>query len=208
MALAKWTEQTLAEHTAACTERIMAAWHARPAWSERGASWYLDYRAELDAGRPANVTLDVACAIVGLSSINTGPERGMTWTLATLHGASGGHVPTAVLRAVPIMQRAATLTFEEARELAVPFDPKGSRKVRSFACNVRTGGAPCQCEHGACVTVDRWANRIATGDDDAGVPKGAEYDAVAAAYRLAAERIGIAPAILQAILWVAVAERE
>jgi hypothetical protein len=94
--------------------------------------------------------------------------------------------------------------FDTLRDIACP-ETSPSRKVRSFGCNVRTAGEPC--EHGtACVTIDRWAHYVATDGERKDVPSGPLYERIADAYRQVAAERGIAPAILQAIVWVTVAE--
>lgn len=66
-------------------------------------------------------------------------------------------------------------------------------KVTRFACNL--GG--CQ----TCVTLDVWAARAA-GWDESSIGRESNYVKLEAAYRSAAARLGISPAVLQATLWV------
>jgi hypothetical protein len=59
------------------------------------------------------------------------------------------------------------------------------------------------------VTIDMWAFRAACGDlaiEKYLARKGA-YETVAEAYRIAAKKFGIAPAQMQAIVWVAIRGR-
>ncbi len=87
---------------------------------------------------------------------------------------------------------------------------KNNFKIRSFTCNVQN-----DCKHDIhCVTVDRWAQRIASnfidcnskckrGKHNCGyVPTGNEYHAIAACYRKVAIEFNEAPHITQAITWV------
>lgn len=66
-------------------------------------------------------------------------------------------------------------------------------KVRSFARNLSG-------DYDA-VTVDRWAHRVATNGAESSVPTGKRYEAIAAAYRIAAAQRGVTPAAMQAITW-------
>lgn len=170
---------------------------------ERGADWYRDYAERLARhASDSGVNFDIACAIVGVSSINTRPEPGLRWTSEVMRGRTGGHLPLVCERAATILQTATD--FETAREIACP-STSPSRKVRSFTCNVRTGGQTC--DHDVpCVTIDRWAHFIATDGTRKDVPSGRMYDRVADAYRTVAAELGIPVAILQAVLWVTVAE--
>ena len=181
---------------------IRAAYLATDGRESRGHDWYRSYAQRLRrAAREAGATFGQACGLIGVSSINTNPTQGINWAIATMNGATGGHLPLVVTRGAAILTAA---TFEAARDLACPAT-SDARKVRNFACNVHTYGKVCRHDV-PCVTIDRWANRIATGNPKAGVPKGKAYDAVADAYRMVAAEFGLAPATLQAILWVTVAE--
>jgi len=187
---------------AAVAAVVAAVRSATSEQTERGTVWYADYgRRVRRAAREAGVPFAAACAIIGVSSINTRPEPGLRWAVATMAGHVGGHLPLAVSRAAAILaERGAP--FDRLRDIACPATSP-SRKVRSFACNVRTGGR--ECRHAVpCVTIDRWANFIATGRKD--VPSGPAYERVAAAYREAAAILGLPVAIVQAIAWVTVAE--
>lgn len=176
---------------------------ATPAQHERGAAWYADYAERLARhATDAGVDFDIACAIVGVSSINTRPEPALRWTSEVLRGRMGGHLPLVCERATSIL--ASAIDFETAREIACPA-ASPSRKVRSFACNVRTGGQTC--EHDVpCVTIDRWAHFVAVDGARKDVPSGRMYERVADAYRTVAAERGIPVAILQAVVWVTVAE--
>ena len=170
---------------------------------ERGAAWYADYSQRLyTAADAANTDFGVACGIVAVSSINTRPEPGLRWTVEVMNGRRGGHLPIACERAEHILSVAED--FETAREIACP-STSPSRKVRSFGCNIYTMGETCTHDV-PCVTIDRWAHFVATDGERKDVPSGPLYERVADAYRQVAADLGIAPAILQAIVWVTVAE--
>ncbi|BBX09479.1 DUF7178 family protein [Mycolicibacterium aichiense] len=68
-------------------------------------------------------------------------------------------------------------------------------KTKAFAANIIGD------DHA--VTVDVWASRIA-GINEQQLGRVGVYEAVAHAYRLAAKRVGITPAEMQAITWVVV----
>jgi hypothetical protein len=75
-----------------------------------------------------------------------------------------------------------------------PGDVLSGQKVRAFFANIM--GDP------DAVTVDRWAARIARGNPaDRGTVTARQYVDMAAAYREAAERVGVTPRDLQAAVW-------
>lgn len=167
-----------------------------------GAAWYAQHAATLDAARGA-VPYAVACGIIGVSSINTEPNVGERWAIATMHGRTGGHLGIACERAARMLALPADVPFSTVRDIAC--DPNGdARKVRSFACNHATFGRDCDCADGPCVTIDRWAARAASGGVVTGVPRGTAYAEFAAAYRIVAAEYGIPASMLQAVVWVAI----
>ena len=169
---------------------------------DRGTAWYSNYRELLNNNR-GTVPLKNACGVIAVSSINTNPTQGMNWATKFMRGVLNGHLQVACNRAATIL----TMLEDNLDAILYTACPATSpaRKVRNFGCNVFTGGM--HCSHIVpCVTVDRWANRIATGDMKAGVPSGKNYDAIADAYRSVAQIVGLPVAILQAITWVSVAE--
>ena len=189
----------------AYVESILRAYDAAtPDKHARGRSWYADYRAELaDHARATGTPMHRAVGVLAVSSINTGPVQGMRWTARTLAGGTGGHLGAVCDKAQRILATADTL--DAARDIATPYTPNGSRKVRSFACNIATGGETCTHDV-PCVTIDRWAHYIATDGADKSVPKGRAYDELAEAYRTAATMRGVSPAVMQAVTWCVVAE--
>jgi hypothetical protein len=77
-----------------------------------------------------------------------------------------------------------------------PLDVLGGAKVRAFYRNL-TGDL-------SAVTVDAWAMRAADGVDPKGTPTPDLYAAYAVAYTVAASVVGLAPAVFQAVVWIAV----
>lgn len=76
-----------------------------------------------------------------------------------------------------------------------PYEVLGGKKVLAFFANI-LGDLQR-------VTVDSWAARAVMGDEpfDSRIPD-ALYDAIADAYIIAADRVGLEPAVFQAIIWV------
>jgi hypothetical protein len=184
-------------------DRILEAFNSANADQiARGTVWYSEYRS-LAITNGNNLSIEQIAGLVGVSSINTNPAQGMRWISKFARGIAGGHLPIVCERGTQIIA-ATNSTFDAIREIACP-STSPARKVRNFACNTYTGGATCKHEI-PCVTVDRWANRVATGDAKAGVPSGKNYDAIANAYRNVAITLNLPVAIVQAITWVVVAE--
>lgn len=182
---------------------ILATFNAAtPDQIVRGSVWYSDYR-NLAIANSNGFTLEQVCGLVGVSSINTNPAQGMRWISKFTRGISGGHLPIVCSRGSAILSLT-NPSFDTVRDIACPATSP-AMKVRNFACNTFTGGMTCTHEI-PCVTIDRWANRIATGDDKAGVPTGKRYVEIANAYRNVALALSIPVAVLQAITWVVVAE--
>lgn len=77
--------------------------------------------------------------------------------------------------------------------LAHGYDALNGPKTSRFARNIAGDRES--------VTVDVWAARVADLDEDLLTRKGA-YDAVEHAYRLAARRVGVDPATVQATTWI------
>ena len=169
-----------------------------------GATWYAEENSMLaDVCRKTRTLLFHGAAYIGASSINTGPEHGRRWVYARLNGDySIGHVPAAISAWERIKS---TSTWQDARAaLTVP--TSRAYKIKNFSCNVLTGGAPCDHDD-ACVTIDRHMYRLATYDTVKAVPEGATYNIIAEAMRRLARDIDMHVADLQAILWVALADR-
>lgn len=86
-----------------------------------------------------------------------------------------------------------------ALETTLPLVTLRGNKTHAFALNILGDESA--------VTVDVWALRIALGDKyvretaDGQLARVGAYDAIAHAYRLAAKRAGVSPAVMQATTW-------
>jgi hypothetical protein len=89
---------------------------------------------------------------------------------------------------------------KRARKALTAADPyqvfsKSAKKTHSFARNI-TGDE-------IAVTVDVWIARV-VGVDERQLKLAGVYEAIAHCFRLAAKRVGITPAQLQAVVWIVV----
>jgi len=174
------------------TPNILAVYHAASAEHvAQGLAWYDDAHTlarELDPADPSRA----AGVIAALS-----PRE--SWTrnvyLATLLFERGGDLHEGTL----------TGNLRKAREIyagAAPLDVLRGDKVRAFYALINN---PADAES---VCVDRHAFDVAVGrktDDRARQALGRKgaYDRFARAYRRAAEVLGVTPAQVQAVTWVA-----
>jgi hypothetical protein len=146
---------------------------------QRGAEWYDNERKWLrEQAEPHGVSERYACAVFAALSPQMPWDRNRKLTLAVLGGATespGGVFPNSWRRAVAARNQGPMHL--------------GGPKVMAFDCNL----AGCT----ECITVDVHMFRIA------GYPPDANYEAVAACYRMAARRCGVPPAHFQATLWLA-----
>jgi hypothetical protein len=170
-----------------------------------GAGWYAAEHDMLqDAIADTPYTLWQGSCAIGASSVNSGPRLGRIWAYARMHGDDSiGHVPVAVAA----YHRAMLAPDWDTARRALITPKSAARKIMSFACNVYTGGQPCEHET-VCVTADRWMARVMTWGAFNGVPEGARYDAMAEAMRIVAAEYDVYPAVLQAVVWVAVADED
>lgn len=173
--------------------RILATYDAAtPEQVRDGAEWY-PAMARIMREHAAITGLSVAqCAgVYAATSINTSWSINLTLAARALSDGSlnGGTLSMVCDKVNAIIGGAdidATLTTDDKR-----------KKLRNFWRNL-SGNLDA-------VTVDRWARRIATGDmASKSVPNGAEYDAIARAYRDAASRRNVDPATMQAVTWCVV----
>lgn len=164
--------------------RILATWdRASKSDVESGARWY-DEAGDLATRLAAEHGHDVetVAGVIAALSPRTPWSRNVAGAVALL--ADPTDPPTYL-----ISRNVATAQAILTGEIDGPTGPKTSAFARNIAGDRET------------VTVDVWACRVASLDEDALSRKGA-YDAVAHAYRLAARRRGVDPATMQATTWV------
>lgn len=172
----------------ACVNRILRAWdQASETVREEGAQWYPSNGATL-AGIAADnmLEVDTVTAIAAHLSPRTQWSRAIAAT-ATL---CAGVIPTGMLRQ-PVNAAIAALNSDD------PLATLKGPKVRAFAANLLG-------DHDA-VTVDVWAARVALGprdNQDKVITRAGVYNALAHCYRIAAARVGVTPATMQAATWI------
>jgi hypothetical protein len=171
-------------------DNIMDHWNrATPEVRAQGASWYpsADNLVNQLAGAYGLPAPTVAAVVAHLSP-RTSWQRNIQGAREIL---AGGTAPYCLSK-----------NRENAgRALAAPnpldtFSPRAP-KARAFARNILGDEST--------VTVDVWAMRIAMGCrdfDDSALRRQGAYEAVAHAYRLAAKRAGVTPAVMQATTWI------
>ena len=182
---------------ATMVRRLVAAYRgASAADADAGRRWYADAEAAaiaLAAGTDGRVDRETAAGVIAAFS----PRMPWARNLRVAAACVDAHVAG---RPMPRMAMGAS---HRAAERVLAHEPGALRapKVRAFAANL-TGDTRA-------VTVDVWAVRAATGDP---MPDGrqitpAQYRRIAAAYTEAAERVGIEPRDLQAVVWVSIRGR-
>jgi len=172
----------------ATAARIIATFgRARPADIEAGARWYVDALAFVDEqARMHGKTREQVAAVIAHLSPRQRWDRTLKGTeilLAT--GEAPGHLGRNVTNA------------QRALRSADPLSTLTGRKTSRFARNL-LGDRQV-------VTVDVWAGRVALGrraDLPLILARVGAYEAIEHSYRVAAQRLGVAPATAQATTWV------
>jgi hypothetical protein len=171
-------------------ERLVACFRSATAQDRAdGATWYAAARAEAEhAAATFGCSVPAAAGVIAaLSPLREwGANVADAWACIREHAAG---------RPIPWCHYADNLK-KVARILAgePPLDVLGGPKVRAFYAAIM--GSP------NAVTIDRWAQVAALGYRPGPTPSPAQYAALAATYTEAAARVGIAPAIFQATVWV------
>lgn len=169
---------------ATIVRRILATFdRATPADIEAGASWY-EAAGSLAHSLARDVPVENVAAVIAALSPRTTWARNVAGAVALINEG-----PTAARR-LGCMGREVDRAARAKREgLGALNGPKTSAFARNILGDYEA------------VTVDVWALRVASLDEDALSRVGA-YEAVVHAYRLAARRRGVAPATMQATTWV------
>lgn len=189
--------------------RILRAYDAATAVElAAGESWYADARTvcegiAADTGLPATIVV----AVLAHTSANTGIADNIAMTrrvceayrdnpdatLPSVHTADVMGKVDMTLRDYDLSPLDYVTTTRQWRDV-----PAGTRtanlKVRSFF--------RCVLGDASYVAVDVWATRVADPGAGDSQPTHARYRAIEAAYRVAARRRGVAPAVMQATVWI------
>jgi hypothetical protein len=149
---------------------------------EHGARWY-DEAGELAIELAARhgYSVEQTASVIAALSPRTTWSRNVAGAVLLL--ADDEILPGLIGRNVETAREAQQLGFDALN------GPKTSRFARNIAGDRES------------VTVDVWAARVASLDEDLLGRKGA-YDAIEHAYRLAARRRGVDPATMQATTWI------
>lgn len=177
------------ETVEAMADRVYAAYlSATPEQRREGAQWYRDAHAlarEVGHGDTAKGA-GIIAALSPQKRWHTNVVLAKHWS----DGGSGGQVKDAC-------RKAAAIRDGVPPEFVLPMEAKTGQFYR---CIVDPTDADAVC-------VDRHAHDIAVGETygeaDRGLGSKVRYNAVAAAYRDAAARLGVTPATVQAVTWVA-----
>lgn len=176
-------------------DNILSVWNARTYDQERdGREWYVAMaRIMREHAIKSGLTVAQCAAIYAATSINTSWSINLSLAARSIEdrGLYGGTLGMVCDKVNAIIDHG--YVSDATIDGILSADPK-RMKLRNFWRNLAG-------DHTA-VTVDRWARRIATGDyASKSVPNGAEYDAIASAYRTVAAMVGETPATVQAVTW-------
>lgn len=172
-----------------------------------GSNWYAVARHFADIlSEDTNTPIAHTIGTIAAGSVNTQWGVNAAWAYTTLHGVWKSLVTRDHMGSVIEANARVHSTDPEnydACMMALTIAKSDAKKTKNFFCNIRTGGK--NCDHIVpCVTIDRWATRLAYATcDSMYVPSGNEYDAIAEAYRDVAAEYGLDVAEFQAILWCA-----
>jgi hypothetical protein len=192
-----------------CNNIRDARMHASERSIIEGRAWYATTgewmkRHSLDTGKAVHIIAAVYAAF----SINT------KWSLNKRHAetflsmyASGTHHEFTGTLGMNI-RKAIAYIEQDTHDFDSMVKDAGNRKIRNFTCNLTD-----ECIHEIeCVTIDRWAHRIANAFADCNcssgkhscghVPTGSEYESLARCYRTVAREFNESARTTQAITWI------
>lgn len=151
---------------------------------ESGATWYNEAQElAFNLGRNSGHGMHHAAAVISHLSPRTTWTRNVTGAITLL---TYGEKADGILGANYDRARG-SLNFED------PADSFGGPKTLRFYRNI-AGDTEA-------VTVDVWALRV-VGLDDSTIGRKGVYDAIEAAYQIAARNHGLAPSTMQATTWI------
>ena len=166
---------------------ILDAWNGSSSTDRAaGATWYASAKHHAETmSDSAGISIEAAAAVIAHLSPRTSWARNVAGAYALIETGVAPHCIGA--------------NADRARGALAAEDPMSTlhgAKTAAFARNI-LGDQDA-------VTIDVWAVRIATGTvNENGLRRAGAYEALAHAYRLAAKRVGVTPAVMQATTWVA-----
>lgn len=174
--------------------RILLAWKgARSEDLASGLAWY--QRAQ-DAAKDAHPNGLIGAGVIAALSPRTGWKQNKIWAKRVCEYAlNGSEYPPQVStyqRLDKAWQIANLENPTSEQILAILNGPKTCRFFRNI-----TGDSQA-------VTIDVWAQRIATGVDSNKPPRGEQYNNLERGYQKAASILGVAPRDVQAAVWCSV----
>ncbi len=175
-----------------------------------GTAWYATTGAWMDAyAKRTNKSAHIMAAVFAAFSINTKWElnKRHAETFIDMYTRNTHHEFTGTLGMN--IRKAIAYIEQTEHNFETMVKDRNNFKIRNFTCNLTN-----DCIHEIeCVTVDRWAHRIATAFADCNctksnthgcghVPTGIEYQQIAACYRNVAREFNETARTLQAITWI------
>jgi hypothetical protein len=184
--------QSLASKQGHYTRRIITAWKAaKPEHLEQGLAWY-DRAQQAALGMHENLL--ISAGVIAALSPRTEWTINKQWAQTVISYAQIGRQYPPKVSTKQRLDKAWTIanlvnpTKEEI--LAILNGPKTQRFFLNIIGDLQA------------VTIDIWAQRVATGRHSSRPPRGKHYDALERAYRKAANLLGAPPRDVQAAVWV------
>ena len=164
--------------------------NASAADANEGAAWYADAQAFARALAAGSVlSVQHAAGVIAALSPRVRWDTNMRGAAAIVDAAIRGDVQPVVGGLPTNREKAWRIANGESPEQIL-----GGQKVRAFYANIMGDEDS--------VTVDVWAARAALGEYNNESIPARMYEAIADAYRLAADARGVSPMVMQATVWV------
>lgn len=164
--------------------------NASAADANEGAAWYADAQS-FAAALAAGTDMDTSHAAGIIAALSPRVQWDVNKRAATLIvNAVHAYEPQPIVAGLGANREKAWAIANGGN----PLEVLGGQKVRAFYANIMG-------DENA-VTVDVWAARAALGEDATDRIPTRQYDAIADAYRLAADARGVSPMVMQATIWV------